>query len=183
MAVHPIVVWPDPRLRVETQSVGEITDEIRTLYRNLCDTMYAHNGVGIASVQIGVPIKMFIVEAAIGGGEETDEPWVFINPEILETSDEVENSDEGCLSFPGIYIPIERPIRAKIRAMNIKGEIFEAEGEGLFARAIQHEFDHLSGKLMVDFVGPLKKQMIKRRLKRDGAYDDAAPAPDSAASS
>jgi peptide deformylase len=166
MAVRPIVIWPDPRLREETRPVIEITDEVRSLYRDLCDTMFAYNGVGIASVQIGVPVKMFLVEAEVAGRPAGD-PVAFINPEVVWTSDENERAEEGCLSFPGVYVPIERPLKARVRAMGIDGKMFEAEGEGLFARALLHEFDHLTGKLMVDFVGPLKKRMIKRKLERD----------------
>jgi peptide deformylase len=169
MAVRPIVIWPDPVLREPTKPVESITDEIRALYRDLVDTMYAHNGVGIAAIQIGEPVQMFLIEAAVAGGGEADDPVAFINPEIVWTSDEVERADEGCLSFPGIYVPVERPARARVRAMNLDGEIFELEGEGLLARAFQHEHDHLTGKLLVDFVGPLKKQMIRRKLKRDAA--------------
>jgi peptide deformylase len=169
MAVRPIVTWPDPVLREPTKPVESITDEIRGLYRDLVDTMYAHNGVGIAAIQIGVPVQMFLIEAAVAGGSESDDPVAFINPEIVWTSDDLERADEGCLSFPGIFVPVERPARARVRAMNLQGEIFELEGEGLLARAFQHENDHLTGKLLVDFVGPLKKQMIRRKLKRDAA--------------
>jgi len=175
MAVRPIVVWPDPRLRQETREVAEITDDVRQLYRDLVDTMYAYNGLGIAAIQIGDATRMFLVDAELAGGAEGDEPWAFINPEILWSSDDMQKADEGCLSFPGIYIAIERPLRAKVRAMNIAGEVFEVEGEGLLARCLLHEYDHVTGKLMVDFVGPLKKQMIKRKLaKRDP--DDDIPA-------
>mgnify|MGYP001828949961 CR=1 FL=1 len=168
MAVRDIVVWPDARLRQDTVEISEINDEVRALYRDLVDTMYAHNGLGIAAIQIGEAPRMFLVEAELAGGAEGDDPWAFINPEVLEVSDDTDKSDEGCLSFPGIYVPIARPLRAKVRAMSIDGETFEVEGEGLFARCLLHEYDHLTGKLMVDFVGPLKKQMIKRKLaKRD----------------
>ena len=179
MAVRPIVVWPDPRLREETRAIEEITDDVRSLYRDLVDTMFAYNGVGIAAVQIGEPYKMFLVEASVCGGAESDDPWEFINPDITWTSDETEKVDEGCLSFPGIYVPIERSYRCIVRATNLAGDVFEAEGEGLLARAIQHEYDHLTGKLMVDFVGPLKKQMIKRKLKKSQAEqaDETEPAP------
>ena len=142
--------------------------------------MYAYNGLGIAAIQIGDPTRMFLVDAVLAGGQEGDAPWAFINPEVLSASDELEKADEGCLSFPGIYVPIERPFRAKVRALNIAGETFELEGEGLLARCLLHEYDHLTGKLMVDFVGPLKKQMIKRRLKREteqAADDDKSTAP------
>jgi peptide deformylase len=166
MAVRPIVIWPDPRLREETRAIAAVDDEVKALYRDLVDTMFAYHGVGIAAIQIGVPVKMFLVESEVAGRGPGD-PVAFINPEVVWTSDESEKVDEGCLSFPGVYVPIERPFKAKVRAMGIDGQIFEAEGEALFARAILHEYDHLTGKLMVDFVGPLKKRMIKKKLERE----------------
>jgi peptide deformylase len=166
MSVRPIVKYPDPRLRQETRKVTEITDEIRALVKDMADTMYAANGAGLAAIQIGVPERIYIVDAAVAGGREDDPPRVFINPEILSLSEETETTDEGCLSFPGIYVPIKRSLRARVRATGIDGKQFEAEGEGLYARAMQHEGDHLNGKLMVDFVGPLKREMIKRKMKR-----------------
>jgi peptide deformylase len=166
MAVRPIVVWPDPRLREETRPIESINDEVRALYRDLSDSMFGADGIGIAAVQIGVAQKMFLLEARLLGGADTDEPVAFINPEITWLSDEVEEAEEGCLSFPGIYVPIARSLRCRVKAMGIDGQITEREVEGLAARAVQHEYDHLTGKLMVDFVGPLKKQMIKRKLKR-----------------
>ena len=173
MAVRPIVIWPDPRLREETREVAEITDEIRELYRDLVDTMYAHNGLGIAAIQIGATVKMFLVEPQLAGLSESDSPLAFINPEILWAGDETQKNDEGCLSFPGVYVPVERPVRARVRAMGIDGELFEVEGEGLYARCLLHENDHLTGKLLVDFVGPLKKQMIKRKMKRHVEEEEA----------
>lgn len=170
MAVRPIVVWPDPRLREQTKPIVEITDEIRTLYRDLVDTMYAYDGVGIAAVQIGVPLKMFLVDAVCAGRGEGD-PVAYINPEIIELSGPKVRMDEGCLSFPGIYVPIERPAVAHFRAMGLDGKHFEDSGDGLFGRCMQHELDHLTGKLMVDFVGPLKKRSIKKRMERIAADD------------
>ncbi len=169
MAVRPIVVWPDPRLREETKTVDSISDEIRELYKDLWDTMVAYQGIGIASPQIGVPVKMFLLDAMVATGQEDAPPLAFINPEVISTTSETDKSDEGCLSFPGIYVPIERPLKAAVSAIGLDGAPFELEGEGLLARAILHENDHLTGKLMVDFVGPLKKQMIKRKLKREAA--------------
>ncbi len=176
MAVRPIVVWPDPRLREKTRAVptrddGTVTDEVRALYRDLADTMYAYDGVGIAAVQIGVPVKMFLVDSKVAGRGEGD-PIAFINPEIVSTSDDKDKSEEGCLSFPGIFVPIERPRQARLRAMGIDGQMFEAEGDGLFGRCMQHELDHLTGKLMIDFVGPLKKRQIKKKLeKRESEHE------------
>jgi peptide deformylase len=166
MAVRPIVVWPDPRLREATASIPEVTDEIRSLYRDLSDTMYAYDGVGIAAIQIGVSLRMFLIDAGVAGRE--GDPVAFINPEILTASGEKEKADEGCLSFPGIFVPIDRPKIARVRAIGIDGKVFEAEGSGLFARAMLHEHDHLTGKLLVDFVGPLKKRQIKRKLEKEG---------------
>lgn len=166
MAVREVVVWPDPRLRQESRAVTEITDEVKALYRDLCDTMYAENGLGIAALQIGDPTRMFLVEPRLAGKAETDPPVAFINPEVVWTSDEMQKSDEGCLSFPDVYIQVERPMKARVRAMGIDGRTFEIEGEALLARCLLHENDHLTGKLLVDFVGPLKRQMIKKKLQK-----------------
>jgi peptide deformylase len=166
MAVRPVVIWPDPRLREPTVAVTTVDDSVRELYRDLCDSMYAENGLGMASLQIGDNRKMFIVEPKLAGRAETDPPLAFINPEVLEVSDEQQDSEEGCLSFPDIYIKVKRPMRAKVRALGIDGNMFEIEGEALLARCLLHENDHLTGKLLVDFVGPLKRQMIKKKLMR-----------------
>jgi peptide deformylase len=128
--------------------------------------MYDENGLGIAAIQIGDPARMFLVEPKLAGRNENDPPVCFINPEILWTSEETQMSDEGCLSFPDIFVQVERPMRARVRATDIDGTTFEIEGEGLLARCLLHEYDHLSGKLLVDFVGPLKRQMIKRKLQK-----------------
>lgn len=173
MAVKPIVIWPDPRLREETRQVTEINDDVRQLYQDLVDTMYVHNGLGIAAIQIGDPTKMFLVEAKLAGLDENADPVAFINPEVIETSAEKHKADEGCLSFPGIYVPVGRPLRAKVRAMNLQGETFEFEGEGLLARCLLHELDHLTGKLLADFVGPLKRKMIKRKLAKHNSESAA----------
>ncbi|MCE9572992.1 MAG: peptide deformylase [Deltaproteobacteria bacterium] len=175
MAVRPVVVWPDDRLRQASVPVTQVDDRVRTLYRDLCDSMYAENGLGIAALQLGDPTRMFIVDPKLAGKSEHDLPVAFINPEVVWTSDEMQKSDEGCLSFPDIYIQVERPMKARVRAMGIDGETFELEGEGLLARCLLHENDHLTGKLLVDFVGPLKRQMIKKKLaRRERERDDEA---------
>jgi len=166
MAVRPVVIWPDPRLREPSVAVAAVDDSVRELYRDLCDSMYAENGLGMASLQLGDTRKMFIVEPKLAGLSETDPPVAFINPEVIEVSDELQDSEEGCLSFPDIYIKVKRPMRTRVRAMGIDGKMFELEGEGLLARCLLHENDHLTGKLLVDFVGPLKRQMIKKKLQR-----------------
>ena len=166
MAVRPVVIWPDPRLRQPSVPVTDIDDSVRALYRDLCDSMYAENGLGMASLQLGDPRQLFIVEPKLAGRAESDPPVAFINPVVLETSEEVQDSEEGCLSFPEIYIKVKRPMRCKVRATGLDGQLFEIEGEGLLARCLLHENDHLTGKLLVDFVGPLKRQMIKKKLQR-----------------
>ena len=173
MAVRAVVVWPDDRLRQKTVPVAAVDERVRALYRDLCDTMFAENGLGIAAIQIGDPTQMFLVDPKLAGKTENDPPVAFINPEVVWTSEETQKSDEGCLSFPEIYIQVERPLRARVRALGIDGEVFELEGEGLLARCLLHENDHLTGKLLVDFVGPLKRQMIKKKLaRRDQDRDD-----------
>jgi peptide deformylase len=166
MAVRPVVIWPDDRLRAPTQRVEAIDDGVRALYRDLCDTMFAENGLGIAAIQIGEPTQMFLVEPRLAGRPEDEPPVAFINPEVVWTSDETQDSEEGCLSFPDVFIKVARPMKARIRAMGIDGQMFELEGEGLLARCMLHENDHLTGKLLVDFVGPLKRQMIKKKLQK-----------------
>lgn len=175
MAVRPVVVWPDERLRQPSVEITTIDDSVRALYQDLVDSMYAENGLGIASLQIGDPRRMFIVEPKLAGKAESDPPVAFINPEVLWTSDEQQDSEEGCLSFPDIYIKVKRPMRCRVRAMGLDGQLFECEGEGLMARCLLHENDHLTGKLLVDFVGPLKRQMIKKKLaKQKDAAEEAA---------
>jgi len=166
MAVREVVVWPDPRLTEPTKIVAEVTPEVRALYEDLRDTMFAEEGLSIAAVQIGVSTRMFLVEAELAGKTKEDPPLAFINPEVVWVSDEKQDSEEGCLSFPGIYIQVERPQKARVKAMDLEGKTFELEGEGLLARCLLHEYDHLTGKTMADFVGPLKKQMMKKKLAK-----------------
>lgn len=166
MAVRPVVVWPDDRLRQPSVEIKEVDDAVRALYQDLVDSMYAENGLGIAALQLGDPRRMFIVEPKLAGRDATDPPVAFLNPEVVWTSEETQDSEEGCLSFPEIYIKVKRPMRARVRAMGLDGAPFELEGEGLLARCLLHEHDHLTGKLLVDFVGPLKRQMIRKKLQK-----------------
>jgi peptide deformylase len=171
MAVRPVVIWPDERLRQPSVAIAAVDASVRALYQDMVDSMYAENGLGIAALQLGDPRRMFIVEPRLAGRPETDLPLAFINPEVIETSEEQQDSEEGCLSFPDIYIKVKRPMRCKIRATGLDGATFEIEGEALFARCMLHENDHLTGKLLVDFVGPLKRQMIKKKLQKHKAAD------------
>jgi peptide deformylase len=176
MAVRPTVIWPDPKLREPTVAITTIDESVRELYRDLCDSMYAENGLGMAAPQIGDHRKMFIVEPKLAGKAETDQPVCLMNAEVIETSEDMQDSEEGCLSFPDIYIKVKRPMRCKVRYMGLDGQLHEIEGEALMARCLLHENDHLTGKLLVDFVGPLKRQMIKKKLQRvkDAEADEVA---------
>jgi peptide deformylase len=166
MALRPIMKYPDNFLRQATQEVATVDDDVRKLVADMVETMYSKNGAGLAAIQVGSNLRIFIVEASVTGGDENDHPVVFINPKIEWLSSETESSDEGCLSFPGIYVPIKRSLRARVRATGLDGNEFVAEGEGLYARAMQHEHDHLINKLLIDYVGPLKRQMIKRKMEK-----------------
>ena len=163
MAVRPIVIYGDPVLREVSRKVDEINQEIKDLVSDLADTLKKANGLGLSAVQIGVLKRVFVVD--LSAVDINESLRVFINPEIIESSQAV-TFEEGCLSFPGIYQKIERPAKVKVRAMDLTGETFELEAEGLAARAILHEYDHLEGKLFIDYLSPLTKSMLRGRLRK-----------------
>jgi peptide deformylase len=173
MAVRPILRFPDPKLRQSSTEIRDIGDDLRQLVADMTETMAAANGAGLAAIQVGVPVRLFIVDGPVAGGDETSPPKVFINPEILALSDEAQTGDEGCLSFPDVYVPVKRGMRARVRARDLDGQEFEVEGEGLYARALQHETDHLNGRLLIDQVGPVKREIIKRKLRKDAEAERA----------
>jgi len=167
MALLPILRFPDAKLRQSSLPVAAVDDDVRQLVADMTETMEASNGAGLAAIQVGVPLRLFIIDGGVAGGEEGAPPKVFINPEILEISQEAQTGDEGCLSFPNIFVPVKRGLRARVRALDLDGQTFEAEGEALLARAFQHETDHLNGRLLIDQVGPVKREIIKRKLRKD----------------
>jgi peptide deformylase len=167
MAVKSILRFPDPQLRQRSVEVADIGDDLRQLVADMAETMIDANGAGLAAIQVGAPVRLYIIDGHVAGGAEDAPPKVFINPEIMAISDEAQTGDEGCLSFPDIFVPVKRGMRAKVRARDLDGNVFEAEGEGLFARALQHETDHLNGRLLIDQVGPVKRELIKRKLRKD----------------
>jgi len=129
MAIRPILRYPDARLREKSQAVHVFgTDELRTLVADMAETMYDANGAGLAAIQLGVPLKLFVIDGPVAGDGENAGPRVFINPEIVELSDEAQTGDEGCLSFPGIYVPVKRGMRARVRALDLDGNPFEIAG-------------------------------------------------------
>jgi peptide deformylase len=167
MAARPILKFPDSRLRQECQPVTAFDDQLRQLVADMKDTMYLAEGAGLAAIQVGEAVRLFIVDPEVAGRTPEDAPLVLANPEIVSISDEAQTGDEGCLSFPGIFVPVKRGQRARVRAQDVDGKVFEIEGEGLFARALQHEMDHLSGRLLIDMVGPVKRQIIKRKMRKE----------------
>jgi peptide deformylase len=173
MAVLPILRYPDVRLRHKSQDVTSFDDELKALVTNMADTMFAAEGAGLAAIQVGAPLRLFLIDAVVGGRAPTDPPLVFINPEIVGISDEAQTGDEGCLSFPGIFVPVKRGMRAIVRATDLEGQRFEVEGAALYARALQHEHDHLTGRLLIDMVGPVKREIIKRKMKKEAAAEAA----------
>jgi peptide deformylase len=183
MAVLPIVRYPDARLRQTSQPVEAFDDGLRKLVADMSDTMYAANGAGLAAIQVGVPLRLFIVDAEVAGGKPDDPVRVFANPELVMISDESQTGDEGCLSFPGVFVPLKRGLRARVRAQDLTGQTFELEGEGLLARAFQHESDHLVGRLLIDMVGPVKREIIKRKMKKEAAAAAQDPGASGAGSS
>lgn len=163
MAVRTILHYPDPRLRQPGRRVDAITPAIRSLVDDMAETMYAAPGVGLAATQVGELWQIFVVDCANEG--EPSDLRVFINPEILSVDGKV-TFDEGCLSFPGAREEVERGERVRVRAQDRDGRTFELEAEGLLAIAIQHEYDHLQGVLMIDRLGPLKKRLLHRKMVR-----------------
>jgi len=162
MAILEILHYPDPRLRNEALPVEEVDLEIKKLVTDMFETMYDAPGIGLASIQVNVPKRVIVVDIS----EEHDQPLCFINPEIISKEGE-EEMDEGCLSVPGFYETVQRADKIRVKALNEKGEEFEMDAEGLLAVCIQHEIDHLDGKLFVDYISPLKRNRIRKKLEKD----------------
>jgi peptide deformylase len=161
MAILNILHFPDPRLRTRAAPVARVDDSIRRLVDDMFDTMYDAPGIGLAATQVNVHQRVIVIDVS----EEKNEPRVFINPEIL-VREGVEQMDEGCLSVPGVYETVERADRVKVRALNRDGQPFELETDGLLAVCIQHEMDHLEGKLFVDYLSSLKRERIRKKLEK-----------------
>jgi peptide deformylase len=169
MALLPIVEVPDPRLRQISAEVVEVDDDVRALVADMFETMYAAPGIGLAAVQVGVPIRLLVIdlqEPEEEGGEPVRDPRVFINPEILSHSDQEVPYTEGCLSVPDQYADVDRPDRIRARWLDEQGAAHEEDIEGLLAVCLQHEMDHLEGILFIDHLSRLKREMILRKLAK-----------------
>ena len=162
MSILDILHFPDPRLRQVCQPVGLVDDEIRKLADNMLETMYAAPGIGLAAIQVNVAKRIIVLDIS----EDRDDPNCLINPEIIFSEGE-EEMREGCLSVPGFYERVQRADRIRVKALDLDGKAYEFEAEGLYAVCIQHEIDHLNGKLFVDYLSPLKRQRIRRKLLKE----------------
>ena len=162
MAILEILEYPDNRLRTIAKPVTEVTDKIRKIIDDMFDTMYEAPGIGLAASQVDVHQRIVTMDLS----EDKSEPLVFINPEVTVLEGELESMQEGCLSVPGFYEEVTRVEHCIVKALDRNGEPFELEARGLLAVCIQHELDHLEGKLMVDYLSPLKRNRIKSKLEK-----------------
>lgn len=162
MAILNILEFPDPRLRTIAKAVERVDDDLRQLIDDMFETMYDAPGIGLAATQVNVHKRLVVMDLS----EDKNEPLVFINPEFEPLTDEVEQYQEGCLSVPGFYENVDRPQKVKIKALDRDGQPFELIAEGLLAVCIQHECDHLNGKLFVDYLSTLKRDRIKKKLEK-----------------
>lgn len=162
MAILEVLSFPDERLRTVAKPVEKVDDSVRELVSDMFETMKEENGIGLAATQVNRHVQVVVMDVS----EDQDEPRVFINPEIVESQGNT-ISEEGCLSVPGNYAKVERAEQIKVKALNENGETFELEADGLLAICIQHELDHLKGKLFVDYLSPLKRQRIRKKLEKE----------------
>ncbi len=161
MAILDVLHYPDPRLRVKAQPVTVVDEDIRRLASDLFETMYAAPGIGLAATQVNVHKRVLVLDIS----EQRDQPLCLINPLILSTEGIAER-EEGCLSVPGIFETVRRPAKVWVRALNLDGQDFELQAEGLLGVCIQHEMDHLEGKLFVDYLTPLKRDRLRKKLQK-----------------
>lgn len=166
MATLPVLCYPDPRLRTVAEPVATMDDSIRRLIEDLLETMYAAPGIGLAATQVNVHKRVLVIDLS----EQRNQPHVFVNP-VIEFTEGTQQTDEGCLSVPGFYEAVERASRIRVAALGRDGKPFELEAEELLAVCIQHECDHLDGKLFVDRISGLKRQRIKNKLRKQNAAD------------
>ncbi|MGA8136070.1 MULTISPECIES: peptide deformylase [Pseudomonas] len=162
MAILNILEFPDPRLRTIAKPVAVVDDQVRQLIDDMFETMYEAPGIGLAATQVNVHQRIVVMDLS----EDRSEPRVFINPEFETLTTDVDQYQEGCLSVPGFYENVDRPTQLRVKALDRDGKPFELEAEGLLAVCIQHECDHLNGKLFVDYLSTLKRDRIKKKLEK-----------------
>ncbi|MEE2024461.1 MULTISPECIES: peptide deformylase [Alkalimonas] len=162
MSVLRVLHFPDDRLRTIAKPVAEITPEIQQLVNDMLETMYDENGIGLAATQVDHHVRVVVIDVS----EQRDEPLVLINPEIIAKSGDT-TYEEGCLSVPNSYAKVERAAEVTVKAQNANGDWFELQADGLLAICIQHELDHLLGKLFIDYLSPLKRDRIRKKLEKE----------------
>ncbi|MCY4016988.1 MAG: peptide deformylase [Gammaproteobacteria bacterium] len=163
MALLPILEFPDPRLRKVASPVTHFDDRLRSLVANMLETMYHAEGIGLAATQVNVHKRLLVLDVS----QEKDSPHVFVNPEFEVIEEELQDYQEGCLSVPGFFEDVSRPRAIRVSARDQHGEAFELEARGVLAVCIQHEIDHLDGKLFVDYLSPLKRRRIRGKLQKE----------------
>jgi peptide deformylase len=168
MAILPIIEFPDPRLRTVARPIAEVDSRLRQLIDDMFETMYAAPGIGLAATQVDVHERLLVLDVS----EDKATPLVFINPEILH-SEGSQVYQEGCLSVPGIYADVKRAETIRVRALDRDGQAFELDADGLLAVCIQHEMDHLAGKVFVDYLSPLKRELVRKKLAKQRREDAA----------
>ncbi|MER8365547.1 MULTISPECIES: peptide deformylase [unclassified Mesorhizobium] len=164
MSIKPLIILPDPVLRQVSKPVERVDGDLRKLAGDMLDTMYDAPGIGLAAIQVGEPLRMLVIDLA--KEDETPAPHVFINPEILESSDQRSVYEEGCLSIPDYYAEVERPAAVRVKYLDRDGKLQEIEAEGLMATCLQHEIDHLNGVLFIDYISKLKRDMVVKKFKK-----------------
>jgi peptide deformylase len=164
MSIKPLIILPDPKLRLVSKPVERIDDELRKFAGDMLDTMYDAPGIGLAAIQVGEPIRMLVIDLAKEG--EPKAPQIFVNPEIVGMSDDRSLYEEGCLSIPDYYAEVERPARVRVKYIDLDGKPQEVEANGVLATCLQHEIDHLNGVLFIDHISKLKRDMVVRKFKK-----------------
>jgi peptide deformylase len=170
MATLEILEFPDPRLRTVAKPVTEFGPALQQLVQDMTETMYAENGIGLAATQVNVHQQLLVLDVS----DNRNQLRVYINPEILSSSGE-QNCEEGCLSVPGVYAEVKRAEQIRVRALDVSGQVVEEALDGLHAICLQHEMDHLQGKLFVDYLSPLKRQMVRKKLEKQKKQADKKP--------
>ena len=177
MAIREILEVPDPRLKTVSTPVDRFDDDLRALVDDMFETMYDAPGIGLAAIQIGEPVRLVTIDVSKKSEEDEETPkapMVFINPEVIWNSEEMNVYEEGCLSIPEYYEEVERPARVKVRYMNLDGATQEIEADGILATCLQHEIDHLNGILFIDHLSRLKRERVTKRFAKAARRESAA---------
>ena len=164
MTIKPLIILPDPILRQVSAPIEQVDDAVRKLSADMLETMYDAPGIGLAAIQVGIARRMLVID--LSKEDEEKKPQVFINPEILQSSDERSVYEEGCLSIPDYYAEVERPAKITVKYLGLDGKEQLLDAEGLLATCLQHEFDHLNGVLFIDYISRLKREMVIKKFTK-----------------